>query len=550
MIRRIFIIISVLVFGTTASAQSLHTSRVGQTEWGVQPRRENDAQQVQKLLRVFQYLQKLYVEEVDMAPLTDQAIRAMLKELDPHSAYIDAETMLGVKEEFNGEFSGIGVEFGVLSDTIHVVNTIVGGPAERVGMMPNDRIVRIDSLDAVGLKQHEVPKYLRGKRGTRVALEVVRPGVEEVLHFVVERDRIPLNTVDCAYMASDKVGYIKINRFGRTTYEELRAGYRKIGKPEDMILDLRGNGGGLLDQAIKVAGFFLKRNSVVVSTEGRAIESSSFANQTDGECLKGHLVVLIDANSASASEIVSGAIQDWDRGLIVGRPSFGKGLVQRQIELGDGSAVRITMARYHTPSGRVIQRPYQKGKAKEYYLDHLRRYDDHTRDSLDRNAPVFYTLLNERPVKGGGGIHPDVLVENDTTGYSDYYGELIRKGVMHEFVVGLIDRERTDLEARYKNVEHFTADFAVNGKTIEELNAFAGERGLKPEKAEVETSREWISTQLKVLIAQRLYGAEGFYRVMNSAPNNSFGVALDLFTDWNYRAEHLLNPQKRVFKYK
>ena len=544
MIHRIFLIITALVLGVTASAQSLHTTRMRVDDWDKAQQQRADAQQAQKLLRVFQYLQKLYVDEVDMAPLTESAIRAMLMELDPHSAYVDAETMRGVKEEFNGEFSGIGVEFGVLADTIHVVNTVVGGPAEQVGMMPNDRIVRIDTLNAVGLKQRDVPKYLRGKRGTKVALEVVRPGFGEVLHFVVERDRIPLNTVDCAYMASERVGYIKINRFGRTTYEELREGYHKLGKPQDLILDLRGNGGGLLDQAIKVAGFFLKRNAVVVSTEGRAIEPSSFSNQTDGECLTGRLAVLIDANSASASEIVSGAIQDWDRGVIVGRPSFGKGLVQRQIELGDGSAVRITMARYHTPSGRVIQRPYQKGKAKEYYLDHLRRYDDRTRDSLDRNAPVFYTLRNQRPVKGGGGIHPDVLVESDTAGYSKYYGELIRQGVMHEFVVGLIDRNREALEAQYKDVAHFTAEYAVGEKTLAELNAFAEERGLNPEKDEVEISREWISTQIKALVAQRLYGAEGFYRVMNASPKNSFGVALGLFDDWNFRAKLLLDPQK------
>jgi len=300
----------------------------------------------------------------------------MLEELDPHSAYIGAEEMKGVQESFDGEFSGIGVEFNVLRDTEIVVNTIAGGPAERVGVRANDRIVRIDTLDAVGMSRTDVPKHLRGKTGTKVGIDVVRHGTPGQLHFVIVRDKIPLNTVDASYLAGEGIGYIKVNRFGRTTMDEFTEAYRKLGRPEGLILDLRGNGGGLLEQAIGMAGFFLPRGAVIVSTEGRAVPASSFRAQTNGEDLKGRLVVLIDESSASASEIVAGAVQDWDRGVVVGRPSFGKGLVQRQIGLSDGSAVRITVARYHTPSGRVIQRPYEKGKRREYYLDHLRRYDD------------------------------------------------------------------------------------------------------------------------------------------------------------------------------
>ena len=344
------------------------------------------AQQLRKLMQVYRYLDGLYVDEVEMGPLVESAIEGMLEELDPHSAYIGAEDMKGVQESFDGEFSGIGIEFNVLRDTVIVVNTIVGGPAERVGVMPNDRIVRIDTLDAVGFKQTDVPKHLRGKTGTRVEIDVVRHGEPAPLHFVIVRDKIPLNTVDAAYMAADGVGYIKVNRFGRTTMSEFREAFDKLGRPESLILDLRGNGGGLLEQAVEMAGFFLPRGALVVSTEGRAVPPMSLRNPHDGEAPDGPLAVLIDENSASASEIVAGAVQDWDRGVVVGRPSFGKGLVQRQIGLGDGSAVRITVARYHTPSGRVIQRPYEKGKRREYYLDHLRRYDDAVRGFARRRG--------------------------------------------------------------------------------------------------------------------------------------------------------------------
>ena len=467
---------------------------------------EDDARQFQKLAQVFRYLSGLYVDEVEMKPVVEGAITGMLEELDPHSAYIGAEEMKGVQESFDGEFSGIGVEFNVLRDTVIVVNTIAGGPAERVGVRANDRIVRIDTLDAVGMSRTDVPKHLRGKTGTKVGIDVVRHGTPGRLHFVIVRDKIPLNTVDASYLAGEGIGYIKVNRFGRTTMDEFTEAYRKLGRPEGLILDLRGNGGGLLEQAIGMAGFFLPRGAVIVSTEGRAVPASSFRAQTNGEDLKGRLVVLIDESSASASEIVAGAVQDWDRGVVVGRPSFGKGLVQRQIGLSDGSAVRITVARYHTPSGRVIQRPYEKGKRREYYLDHLRRYDDAARDSLDAAAPAYRTLRTGRTVYGGGGIRPDILVEADTAGFSNYYGELIRRGIVADFVGDWLDGSRDSLSRRYASFEAFDAGYTPSDEVLERLTALGESRGVKFDAEGFAVSEPLVRMQLKALAAQRLFG--------------------------------------------
>ena len=478
---------------------------------------EDDARQFQKLAQVFRYLSGLYVDEVEMKPVVEGAITGMLEELDPHSAYIGAEEMKGVQESFEGEFSGIGVEFNVLRDTVIVVNTIAGGPAERVGVRANDRIVRIDTLDAVGMSRTDVPKHLRGKTGTKVGIDVVRHGTPGRLHFVIVRDKIPLNTVDASYLAGEGIGYIKVNRFGRTTMDEFTEAYRKLGRPEGLILDLRGNGGGLLEQAIGMAGFFLPRGAVIVSTEGRAVPASSFRAQTNGEDLKGRLVVLIDESSASASEIVAGAVQDWDRGVVVGRPSFGKGLVQRQIGLSDGSAVRITVARYHTPSGRVIQRPYEKGKRREYYLDHLRRYDDAARDSLDAAAPAYRTLRTGRTVYGGGGIRPDILVEADTAGFSNYYGELIRRGIVADFVGDWLDGSRDSLSRRYASFEAFDAGYTPSDEVLERLTALGESRGVKFDAEGFAVSEPLVRMQLKALAAQRLFGTGAYFRVINPA---------------------------------
>ena len=503
---------------------------------------EDDARQFQKLAQVFRYLSGLYVDEVEMKPVVEGAITGMLEELDPHSAYIGAEEMKGVQESFDGEFSGIGVEFNVLRDTVIVVNTIAGGPAERVGVRANDRIVRIDTLDAVGMSRTDVPKHLRGKTGTKVGIDVVRHGTPGRLHFVIVRDKIPLNTVDASYLAGEGIGYIKVNRFGRTTMDEFTEAYRKLGRPEGLILDLRGNGGGLLEQAIGMAGFFLPRGAVIVSTEGRAVPASSFRAQTNGEDLKGRLVVLIDESSASASEIVAGAVQDWDRGVVVGRPSFGKGLVQRQIGLSDGSAVRITVARYHTPSGRVIQRPYEKGKRREYYLDHLRRYNDAARDSLDAAAPAYRTLRTGRTVYGGGGIRPDILVEADTAGFSNYYGELIRRGIVADFVGDWLDGSRDSLSRRYASFEAFDAGYTPSDEVLERLTALGESRGVKFDAEGFAVSEPLVRMQLKALAAQRLFGTGAYFGSSTPPQAPPTPGAVAILEDWDKSGQPVLEP--------
>lgn len=485
-------------------------------------------EQLQKLTRFYRYLNGLYVDRVEMAPLVEEAIRAMLGELDPHSSYLDREAMEAERVSMEGEFSGIGIEFRVVKDTIRVHHVLGGGAAERGGLRAGDRIVRIDTLRAVGLKQHEVPKYLRGERGSKVNLEVLRLGEEEPLCFTLVRDKVALHTVSAAYRLDAGTGYVKIDRFGRTTTTEFEAAMQSLGKVDRLILDLQGNPGGLLQEAIRLAEHFLPEGSLIVSTEGRAVADRAHNASRQGLYRKGELVILVDESSASASEIVSGAVQDWDRGLIVGRPTFGKGLVQRQVGLGDGSAVRITIARYHTPSGRVIQRPYEAGEREAYYAARRRQVGREVADSLLDTLPRYRTLRLGREVFGGGGIRPDVRVEADTTGYSPYYGELVRRNLISDFILSYVDTHRAEL------LEHYPAyaDFAPSEEVCEAwwqaLKGYAEEQGLLC-SPEAQRSRQWIDRQLSILLSMALYGSEVRIRALNdSGANAALNRALEL----------------------
>ena len=509
-------------------------------------RSREDLEQIQKLNRFYSLLSASYVDDVDMAPIVESAIKASLAELDPHSYYLTAEEMKAEMESFAGEFSGIGVEYNLLRDTIIVVNTIAGGSAENVGIRPNDRIVEIEGRSAVGLRRTDIPALLRGEKGSRVSVGIVRRGVKEPLCFTITRDKIPITTIDAAYRAADDVGYIKVNRFGSTTMTEFREAMARMEDAESLILDLCGNGGGLLSQAVDMAGYFLPKGSLVVSTEGRSVPEEQYISQNERE-FEGRVVVLLNGSSASASEIVAGALQDWDRAVVVGRDSFGKGLVQRQIPLGDGSAVRITVARYHTPSGRVLQRPYEKGHKEDYYQAHANRLREQTADSLavdTLSLPEYKTLLSGRKVYGGGGIRPDFYVESDTTEISDYAVQIISQGVYSDFVMTYLDANREKIKAQYPTFEQFEEKFRLADSELESLVAAATAKGVEYNAEGYTLSKEYLRDQLTSIIAQRLYSVSDGYRWLNPRRNLYYKRAISILENWREEVEPLLNQNK------
>jgi carboxyl-terminal processing protease len=495
-----------------------------------------------KLNEFYNILTNSYLDTVGYGRLVDKGIVSMLSELDPHSAYLTADEMREAQQSFSGSFSGIGVEFNVLNDTITVINTIPGGPAESVGVMPNDRIIGIGGSSAVGMKRAEVPDYLRGERGSKVAITVFRRGAPESLDFTITRGDIPLHTVDAAYKPDDRTGYIKVNRFAGNTMSEFAEAFVGFGKIDGLILDLRGNGGGLLPQALYMSEFFLNKGDVIVSTEGNLEPTRVMKATRNGLYNKGRLIVLIDENSASGSEIVAGAVKDWDRGILVGRPTFGKGLVQRQFDMSDGSGLRITIARYLTPSGRAIQRPYEPGHKDDYYAEHYKRYGS-LPDSIDTSGPVYHTLKSHRAVYSGGGIRPDIAVGVDTLGYSDYWAKLQRAGMINEFVQNYLDENRPELVQKYPTFEKYEADTTLSTALVEGLTAYAASHGIPVDDEGLATSHDWICIQLKGLVAQRLLGTTEYYRIINSAYDPVFKTAWNVMRNW-YGVENTIVSQE------
>lgn len=472
-------------------------------------------------------ISRLYVDEVNEEELVEKAITSMLEELDPHSTYTNAEEARKMNEPLEGEFEGIGIQFQMMEDTLLVVQPVSGGPSEKVGILAGDRITAVEDTLIAGVKMstEEIMSRLRGPKGSVVKLTIIRRDIDEPLTFDVKRDKIPIYSLDASYMITPTTGYIRLNKFGANTIEEFQAALSKLQGQgmKDLILDLQGNGGGYLNAAIDLANEFLPQKSLIVYTEGKASKRSEFVAKGNGNFLKGKLVVLVDEYSASASEIVSGAIQDWDRGTIVGRRTFGKGLVQRPIDLPDGSMIRLTIARYYTPSGRCIQKPYKKGEEEDYDNDLAKRLEHgelmhadsiHLPDSL-----MFKTKRLGRTVYGGGGIMPDYFVPIDTTLYSDYHRDLVAKGVVIKTTLNYIEKNRKALTKNYRKFDDFNRKFEVSNELLDELRKEGEKSGVAFNETEYNTSLPRIKTQLKALIARDIWEMSEYYQVMNQTDN-------------------------------
>lgn len=470
--------------------------------------------QVRKFSEVLNLTNRYYVDNVDTQKLTESAIKGMLEELDPHSIYISSDQLKRVNEEFQGSFEGIGVEFDVINDTLTVVSPISGGPSEKLGILAGDKIVNIDDVTAVKITREDVPKKLRGQKGTKVKLSIVRNGIKDLLEFTVTRDKIPLYSVDASFMMNKEVGYVKVSRFAATTYDEFITAMNKL-KGEGMkevILDLRSNPGGYLDQAFKMASEFLPSGKKIVFTKSRIKEFEETYNSSGGKYTDIPLVLLVNEGSASASEIVAGAIQDWDRGLIVGETSFGKGLVQRQFDLTDGSALRVTTARYYTPSGRTIQKPYEGGKYKEAMrLDTLEGDNfSHIKDTKDTTRPVFKTF-GGRNVFGGGGISPDYYVRLDTL--TKYSVQLRRLNLIYEYTEKFLTNNRKNIEGKYKSYKDFGSNYKVTDGMLNDLIELGKSRSVAFDQSGFDIDKKFIETSIKAQIARDIWGNEGFYAV-------------------------------------
>ncbi len=492
-----------------------------------------------KLSALLYHIERMYVDEVDKKKLVDAAVVRMLEELDPHSTYIPKEELEEVNEPLKGNFEGVGIQFNIIRDTIYVVDAIAGGPSERLGIRAGDRLIDIDGEPSagVGFKNSDVMKRLRGKKGTKVQVSILRKGDSKLLDFTITRDKIPIYSVEASYMATPTVGYIKVSRFSATTMKEFREkliGLKAAGM-QHLILDLQGNGGGYLRTAIEMSDEFLGDRKLVVYTEGRNAPREDTYATRDGLFEKGKLVVLVDEGSASASEIVSGAVQDWDRGLIVGRRSFGKGLVQRPVMLPDGSAVRLTVSRYYTPSGRSIQKSYQEG-VEAYQREKGERWASGeltNPDSIHAADTMRYYTMNKRVVYGGGGIMPDVFVPIDTTLSSAYFSQLVRRGVLNTFALNHVDRNRTALLADYPDPQTFGTQYAVSQELMNELVAEAEAEGIAPDQEGLDRSRSLIELRLKALVARDLWDTSAYWQVINAENpvDRSFQKALESLTD-------------------
>lgn len=476
----------------------------------------------EKMAGFLKAVEKYYIEDLDQDSLVEEGIKSMLKDLDPHSNYLSKKALERSNEQLGGKFEGVGIQFNILNDTIFVVQTISGGPSESVGIMAGDKIVLIDGekVGGIGMDNNGVIKRLRGPKGSQVEVGIVRRGSDDILDFVITRDKIPLFALDAAYMIDDEIGYVRLSRFSASASKEVHAAIEDLKDQgmKDLVFDLTGNGGGYLAQAVSLADEFLDGEKLLVYTEGRSFPKKEETGGLEGVFESGNLVVMIDQSSASASEIVSGAIQDWDRGLIVGRRSFGKGLVQRTFYLPDRSAVRLTVANYYTPSGRFIQKPYTEGRD-AYNADLKKRYESGELTDASKNQgfpdSLKHYTVGKRVVYGGGGIMPDIFVPIDTTGNSKFLGKLSRRGVLNRFTLQYVDENRESMEAQYANVKAFKSDFEVDEELLQELYAFAAESDVKPGDEDITESIPRLQTWVKALIARNMWKVGAYYEIVN-----------------------------------
>ena len=490
---------------------------------GVLYNKHNSSVGEAKVSEILSLIKGGYVDEVDVDSLIENTLPNLLSNLDPHSVYIPASELAAVNEDLDGSFSGIGISFTMLTDTVTVNEVIPGGPSEKVGLLPGDRIMLINDSAVAG---HNIPntnivKMLRGEKGTSVKLGVKRKNSKKLLTFEVTRGDIPVNSVDAAYMISPETGYIKVNKFGRTTSDEFLTGLLNLHNDgaKSFIVDLRGNTGGFMEMAILMANEFLKAKSPIVFTRGRdrMDESHVFSDGTGG-FQDAELVVLLDEYSASASEIFAGAMQDNDRALIVGRRSFGKGLVQRQMTLNDSSAVRLTVARYYTPSGRCIQKDYKLGDRSDYDMDIVTRYERgefYNSDSIKFNPELQFNTLGGRIVYGGGGIMPDVFVPNDTSGITNYYINVMNAGLLQKFAFEYSDKNRETLSSA-KNLDEFLKRIPDDDELLQQFVSYATRNGIPARWYYINISRNLIVNNLKALIASDILGRENYYKVINT----------------------------------
>jgi carboxyl-terminal processing protease len=500
---------------------------------------DNERINLEKFFTSYSAIIRNYVDETDNKKIIEDAIKGMLEKLDPHSTYSNAEETREMNERLDANFDGIGIQFNMLTDTLYVIQVLPGGPSEKVGLLAGDRIIMVDDSLIAGVKMvnSDVQKLIRGKKGTEVRIKVKRDSKPNLLEFKIIRDKIPVNSIDAVYMADSETGYILLSRFASSSLEEFEKAVADLKKKgmKNLILDLQNNSGGYLQVSYALADQFLDVGKLIVYTEGNMMRRSDAISTERGIFIDGKLIILVNEGSASASEIVAGAVQDWDRGVIVGRRTFGKGLVQRAISLPDSSMIRLTTGRYYTPSGRYIQKPYEEGNVSEYNNEIRMRFrageltnadSIHFPDSLKYN-----TLTSNRTVYGGGGITPDIFVPLDTTRYTDYHARLRRNNIIYRTAMNYVDKKRNELTNLYPNINNFKEKFTITEEMWQELLSLAEEENIEFNEEQFVTAHDPISLELKAYIARDFFTTSEYVGILNEKYNNVYLKALQIIND-------------------